>query len=119
MRFENPLDDLETFKSECSRLIEIGYKPKSLSEVQGQFMGLLRFTPNGWNIVTEAVKTGLPKPVGKIDMTGLLQHLVELGHYIEVMDSDELWLEVDSHEDIIVYEEQIKLSSFPNLCLYG
>ena len=104
MRYDNPLDDLETFRLEGRRLTEIGNRPKSLNEAQGQFMGLLRFTPRGWNTVIEAIKTGLPKPVEGIDMTGLLQHLVELGNHIEVLDTDDLWLEVDSQEDIGLYE---------------
>ena len=112
MRFDNPLVDLEAFKLEGNKLIKIGNRPKYLSEVQGQFMGLLRFTPRGWKTVIEATKTRLPKPIEKIDMTGLLQHLVELGHGIEVLDTDDLWLEVDSQEDIVVYEEHFKLSLY-------
>src|SRR5690606_31607320 len=49
-RFVNPLSDLESFKiNENNFLLEIGNKPNSLQEIQGQFMGLLKFTPNGWN----------------------------------------------------------------------
>ena len=104
LRFKNPLEDLETFKLENRKLAEIGKKPASLDEIQGQFMGLLRITPKGWGLVVEAINTGLPKPVEKIDMTGLLQHLVTLGHDIDVLDTNDLWLEVDSQNDIRVYE---------------
>ena len=104
LRFENPLDDLETFRQEDSRLTEIGNMPKSLDEVQGQFMGLLRFTPKGWGKVLDATKAGLPKPAEKIDMTGLLQYLVTLGHDIEVLETNDLWLEVDCQNDVWVYE---------------
>ena len=105
LRFENPLDDLETFGHENRRLSEIGGKPASLDEVRGQFMGLLRFTPKGWGMVMEAVEKGLPKPVEKMDMTGLLGHLVLLGHDVEVLETDGPWLEVDSQNDVRVYEK--------------
>lgn len=45
-RFDDPLVDAETFKlNSDNTLAEIGEKPKSVEEVQGQYMGLLRFTP--------------------------------------------------------------------------
>ena len=112
LRFANPLDDLETFRLADSKLTEIGKRPESLDEVQGQFMGLIRFTPTGWAAVMEAVRTGLPTPVGKIDMTGLLRHLVTLGHDVEVLDTHDLWLEVDSQNDVEVYEGHFRFLPF-------
>ena len=43
-RFQNPLDDLETFKLNHGELMEIGQKPSSKEEVQGQYMGCLLYT---------------------------------------------------------------------------
>ena len=41
-RFADPLSDAETFRiDENQRLLEIGNKPNAISEVQGQYMGLL------------------------------------------------------------------------------
>ncbi|GHU39663.1 transferase [Spirochaetia bacterium] len=104
-RFENPLDDLETFKIENNYLAEIGLKPGSKEEVHGQYMGLLRFSPSGWAIIEEAIKLPMPKPLAKLDMTTLLQHLIKLGNTIEVIKTDELWLECDNQNDIEVYEK--------------
>jgi choline kinase len=105
-RFENPLEDLETFKIKEGKLVEIGLKPQSKEEVQGQYMGLLRFTPSGWAKIEEAVKLPMPKPVMKLDMTTLLQHLIKLGNTIEVIKTDELWLECDNQVDVQVYEKE-------------
>ena len=105
LRFENPLDDLETFKVKGKSLVEIGRKPTSLSEIQGQFMGFLRFTPKGWGIVLEVIRKDMHKPVEKLDMTSLLQHLVAAGYEIEVLVTYDLWLECDNQNDIRVYEE--------------
>ena len=48
-RFGDPLLDAETFRLTAAHtLAEIGNKPQSVDDVQGQYMGLLRFTPEGW-----------------------------------------------------------------------
>ena len=44
-RFENPLTDAETFALDQDGLIDIGRSPESYETVQGQYMGLLKFTP--------------------------------------------------------------------------
>ena len=50
-RFSNPLDDAETFEiSDNKTLLHIGGKPKSIDEIQGQYMGLWKFRPKGWQI---------------------------------------------------------------------
>ena len=48
-RFGDPLLDAETFRlSSDGSLLEIGNKPRNVEEVEGQYMGLLRFSPEGW-----------------------------------------------------------------------
>lgn len=104
-RFENPLEDIETFKlDENSFLKEIGQKAFSLKEIEGQYMGLLRFTPKGWIEVRKKLEGKLPRSVEKIDMTGLLSHLLAQGMKIHAVSYDELWLEVDSPKDLSLYE---------------
>ena len=105
-RFDNPLDDLETFKIEGDKLIEIGSKPMSRDEIQGQFMGLLRFSPKGWGMVERAIEKPMSKPLDELDMTTLLQHLISLGHTIDIIPVDDLWLECDNQKDIQVYESE-------------
>ena len=48
-RFKKPLSDAETFKiDKNSNLLEIGKKTKNIKNIEGQYMGLLKFTPKGW-----------------------------------------------------------------------
>jgi len=104
-RFENPLDDIETFKiNRQGKLIEIGQKASSFSEIEGQYMGLLKFKPNGWNRICKETANGLPKPLAKMDMTGLLNYLIKQDVNIKGIPYDGLWLEVDSQEDLLLYE---------------
>ena len=107
LRMENPLEDLETFRTdEEGKLLEIGLKPDSAADIQGQFMGLLRFTPESWKWVEETIKHPLPKAVDKLDMTTLLQGMLRLGYAIQTIPTSALWLECDSERDIEVYEER-------------
>ncbi|MCL2603265.1 MAG: phosphocholine cytidylyltransferase family protein [Defluviitaleaceae bacterium] len=103
-RFKNPLDDLETFKLCEGKLIEIGNKPVSRDEICGQYMGLLRFSPMGWEQVEDVIKLPMKKPVCKLDMTALLQHLLELGIFVGTIACDEPWLECDNMDDLKYYE---------------
>ena len=107
LRMENPLEDLETFRvDEEGKLLEIGLKPNSAGDIQGQFMGLLRFTPESWGWVEETIRRPLPKTVDKLDMTTLLQGMLQLGYAIQTISTDALWLECDSEQDIEAYEKQ-------------
>jgi len=107
-RLENPLDDLETFKFVDDRLTEIGKKPKAVEEVQGQYMGIIRLSPTSWKSIEEAVKLPMPKPLSRLDMTTLLQHLITLGEEVRVFPNDELWLECDTEQDARVNEKLIE-----------
>lgn len=103
-RFENPLDDVETFKiDENHNIIEIGQKAKSLDEIDGQYMGLLKITPKGWHDIKKIINQSLPKPIEKMDMTGLLEHLIKKDIKLKGIPYDKLWVEVDSPEDLDLY----------------
>ncbi len=104
-RFENPLEDIETFKLDIdSCLVEIGQKADSLDEIEGQYMGLLKFTPQGWYDAKTKMKSNMPKDINHIDMTGLLAHLLSQGMKIQAVPYEGLWLEVDNQNDLQLYE---------------
>ena len=106
-RMEDPLADLETFRlSEEGRLLEIGKKPRGRDEIQGQFMGLLRFTPESWAWVEETIRQPMAKTVEKLDMTTLLQELLQREYPVQAISTSDLWLECDSEQDILVYERE-------------
>jgi len=108
-RFADPLDDAETFRM-CSdgTLREIGKRPRTVAEVEGQYMGLLRFTPTAWTAV-EKVLTGLTgRQVDELDMTGLLQALIDAGEVIGTVPCHSAWAEVDSVSDLAIGEDLIR-----------
>jgi L-glutamine-phosphate cytidylyltransferase len=104
-RFKDPLSDAESFRLDDSgRLLDIGARPRSLDEVQGQYMGLLRFTPGGWQSV-EGILGGLDAAQrDKLDMTSLLRLLLARGQAITAVPVEEPWYEVDSQSDLELYQ---------------
>ena len=104
-RFTDPLIDAETFRiNSDDTLAEIGNTPKTISEVEGQYMGLLRFTPQGWNEV-QKIRTNLdPATKDNIHMTGMLQKIIETNPVpILAVSYQGDWGEIDSIEDLACY----------------
>ncbi len=105
-RFGDPLLDAETFRlqPDGQTLAEIGNKPRSMEQVQGQYMGLLHFTPAAWQAV-ETLRAGLaPEIRDRMHMTGTLQRLIEAGSPpITALPYRGHWGEVDSAEDLAAY----------------
>ena len=105
-RFGDPLLDAETFRLTPEHtLAEIGNKPISLDEVQGQYMGLLRFTPEGWAEVLR-IRSGLTsEQCDKMHMTGTLQKVINAGCVaIASVPYFGEWGEVDSANDLDAYQ---------------
>ena len=107
LRQGDPLIDSETFLEYNGLLLEIGRKPTSLNEIHGQYMGLLKFSPKGRQIVTDFVAS-LPKNTAdKLDMTSLLQGLLKKEQDIMVTPVSGGWCECDTPKDIELYEERL------------
>lgn len=107
-RNEDPLDDAETLKLDPEgRIIEIGQKPKTISEIEGQYMGLIKLTANGVNqlkdIFQKAVDndgTLLGKPVENAYMTDLLQEVINDDIPVQSVPVFSGWVEVDTVDDL-------------------
>lgn len=103
-RFAAPLSDAETFRLRPDgTLAEIGARPTSLDQVQGQYMGLLKFTPAGWNHVRRLIDE-LGPAADKLDMTGMLGRLIARGIPICAVPITDAWGEVDSESDLASYQ---------------
>ncbi len=105
-RFGDPLLDAETFRlTNKHTLAEIGNKPRSVAEVQGQYMGLLRFSPEGWAEVVRIRSELTPEQCDKMHMTGTLQKVIDAGRIaIAAIPYDGEWGEFDSAEDIMAFK---------------
>ena len=108
LRFENPLDDAETFKSENEKLIEIGGKTDNISEIEAQYMGLLKLTEKGWKIMFDLFKSLSDLEKDKTDMTSMLNLLLNKGENINIVFITGGWCEADEYSDILNYEKELK-----------
>ncbi len=114
-RFVDPLSDAETFRTDAQgNLIDIGRRTTQIDDIEGQYMGLLKFTPAAWRAV-EAVLAGVDaKTRDAMDMTTLLRRLLDSGFPISTVGISGQWGEIDSSDDLELYEKMIREG---DLCL--
>ena len=109
-RFADPLADAETFRIDATgQLLEIGGKTTRIEDIQGQYMGLLKFTPPAWSAV-EALLGTLDAPIrNRLDVTGLLGRLLEGKNLpIHTFPTDGQWGEIDNPEDVMLYQNMVR-----------
>lgn len=123
-RNENPLDDAETLKlASDGRILEIGQKPKTLAEIEGQYMGLIKLSGKGVNafkhIFHDAINAGnlLGKPVEKAYMTDLLQAIINYGYQVYSVPVRGGWVEVDTVSDLLSAATKDRLSQIESSIL--
>ncbi|MEI7493888.1 MAG: phosphocholine cytidylyltransferase family protein [Alphaproteobacteria bacterium] len=102
-RFKNPLDDAETFRIDDNGFVtEIGQKASSVEEIQGQYMGLLRFKKG---IFLNCTKKNSDEVLEKIDMTNFLCKLIQSAFKIIGIVNIELWGECDNQQDVFIVDQ--------------
>ncbi|MGH9533891.1 MAG: NTP transferase domain-containing protein [Terriglobales bacterium] len=109
-RFARPLSDAETFRRDgAGHLLEIGGPPARLEEIEGQYMGLLHFTPPAWRIVEELLARLTAPARDRLDLTGLLRRLLAARALpVATCPGDGQWGEVDQPSDIELYERMLR-----------
>jgi len=115
LRSEDPLMDAETLRlDDRGDVIELGKKPRSIDEIQGQYMGLIKVAAS---FAPELVRTYEAldpeasydgKDLPNMYMTSFLQHLVDLGRPLRAVPVEGGWLEVDTVEDLDRYNEMAR-----------
>jgi L-glutamine-phosphate cytidylyltransferase len=108
-RFPDPLSDAETFRIDAQdRLVEIGGKTRDAAEIQGQYMGLLKFTPAAW-VAARSLLDSLDAPArNRLDVTSLLRGLLARDAKIATLATSGQWGEVDQPSDIALYESMVR-----------
>lgn len=107
-RFEDSLADAESLRvNEAGRITDIGNEVADIEEIQGQYIGLMRFQGAGITALRHA-RAGLGRierpwmkrrPVERAFMTDLLMELILTGHDVHAVPVDGGWLEIDTVED--------------------
>ena len=106
-RFKNPLDDAETFLlDEKSYLREIGTKTADYRNIGGQYMGLIKTSPNGWRCFFDASLKLTGVNLRTVQMTQLMNKNIKNGNItIKAIENCEPWGEIDSLSDVEVYQQ--------------
>jgi L-glutamine-phosphate cytidylyltransferase len=103
-RFPEPLLDAETFEADATgRLLTIGERPRCLDDIQGQFMGLVKFTPAGFARILHYLDEVGPAAADRLDMTGLLRGLIQAGYPVQSRSVDTFWYEIDNVSDLELF----------------
>jgi len=109
-RFADPLADAETFRiNAAGQLLEIGGRTTRIEDIEGQYMGLLKFTPPAWGAVETLLSTLDALIRDRLDMTGLLRRLLAGNELlISTLGTDGQWGEIDNPEDVELYQRMIR-----------
>ena len=113
LRMENPLDDAETFKiDEKGNITELGKKPAVYDEVQAQYIGLIKISTKKVSDFIHHYHTMDKngnydgRDFNNMYMTSLIQSLIDIGWDVRPAFINRGWIEVDSVEDLRIYENQ-------------
>ncbi|MBI4616303.1 MAG: phosphocholine cytidylyltransferase family protein [Planctomycetes bacterium] len=111
LRMADPLTDAETLRMDGQgRIVEIGKKPRSLDEVEGQYAGLIRMSGDAARRVrnfyhgldTRRLYDG--KDFRNMYFTSFLQEIADRLMPIQAVPFDGGWVEIDSLSDLAAYE---------------
>lgn len=109
-RFKNPLDDAESLKFDNNfNLTEIGLKSHSIENIMAQYIGIIKFNNNTLNYIKKLDSDGLIQ--NNMYMTELLNKLVNDKIKIKVVPIRRKWIEIDSTNDLEIYENELKKTS--------
>lgn len=100
-RFKDPLVDAECFRLRSNGILkEIGGRPNRLEDVQGQYMGLLCFTPAGWKVFDRIYSSLDSARQDQVSMTEVLQLIIDEGKLdILAVPYEDEWGEFDHPSD--------------------
>lgn len=103
-RFEDPLEDLERFAISHGAVSAIGGRAAAIEEIEGQYMGLFKLTPESWRLLTQFVADLPAERRSCIDMTSLFSLLIGSGYRVGGRPTSEPWGEIDCPSDVALYE---------------
>lgn len=112
IRMEDPLADAETMKlNNYNNITELGKKPVSYDDIQGQYIGLIKISKHFLpelirfyhNLDKNAIYDG--KDFKNMYMTSFIQMVLENISPVKAALINGGWMEIDSIKDLANYEE--------------
>ena len=115
-RFKDPLEDAESFiVDDKSWLVSLGKKRPSYDEIQGQYMGIIKITKRGFEIIFENLLKMNKNKRKKIDVTTFLNNLLKKQKIFTIPIFGN-WMEFDTPSDFelakkLISEKKLKLTT--------
>ncbi len=119
-------EDSESLRLDGDRITRLGDPAPRAEDVDGRFVGLLRFDAGGTQALTEVYDAhathadGRPwysaKSFHQAAMTDLLQAAIDAGVPVSAVPVSRGWIEVDSETDHSTYEQWIADGSMSRFC---
>tara|TARA_B100000989_G_scaffold299019_1_gene292027 strand:- start:7358 stop:8143 length:786 start_codon:yes stop_codon:yes gene_type:complete len=120
-RFENPLDDAETLLMDQNNFVmELGKKTDTFEKIHGQYTGLIKIRGDKIDNFIKFYKSLNQsasydgRDFNNMYMTSLIQLLINYKWKVKAVLVSNGWLEVDSIEDLSVYESMAKEGTLEN-----
>lgn len=120
-RMPDPLADAETLRTDGNgRLCEIGQRPESYEQIEAQYLGLVRLSPAGCEILRARLERaaeadargekafGSARTLDEAYLTDLLQGLIDDGVVVKTIPVRGGWTEIDDHGDLTVAEAIVR-----------
>ena len=126
LRMADPLQDAETLRiDDNGDVVELGRKPSSYDEIEGQYMGLIGVRAAFARELVNAYDA--LDPAGPYDgrnrdnmyMTAFLQHLIDHVTPVAAVVVDGGWLEIDTTLDLETYESLHDQGGLDRYCVLG
>jgi len=113
-RFKDIKVDIESFKiNKLNFITEIGQKVKNISNVQGQFMGLIKMSPSKWKIIIKYIKKLSRNERKNITTTTLMNNIIiKKKLKIKAAFYKDLFFEIDSYQDYKIIKNYFKSKKF-------
>lgn len=122
IRNDNPLNDIESLKLENGYITSIGQKVSNLNDVEGQYIGLMKFQNQGVKILCDFYEKCKNKsksgnllhptlPFEKSYITDFLHGLINEGFKLKAVFIHNGWLELDTFNDYIIYNNMYEKNS--------
>lgn len=110
LRMENPLEDAETLKLVDDNIVELGKKPSSYDDIEGQYIGLMKISKSTINKVIDFYdsldkdKLYDGQDYDNMYMTSLIQMIIDNLMDVKPVLINGGWIEIDSVDDLKAYE---------------
>lgn len=122
-RMDDYINDVESFKlGDKGQIIEIGKKVNSIQEIKAQYMGIIKFSKNIQSQIISLYKSIIKddskrrSEINSIYLTEFLQILIDRNFDIFPSITSGGWLEIDTLEDLEIYENLYEDNILGELC---